>query len=74
MFNWSPQEGSGEEGAALSENTHYSVYANTFYNEVFVPWNATLPNKLQATVKSSYKTGDANNWYRIRIVGYVLAN
>ena len=67
------QEDNEEGGVASVENRHYSVYANTFYYEVMVPWDGTLPDKLKFVVKSSYQTGGADNWYRLRVVGYITA-
>ena len=67
------QEGNEDGGVASVENTHYRVYANTFYYEVMVPWNGDLPDKLKFEVKRSYQTGGDRNWYRLRVVGYILA-
>ena len=67
------QEGNEEGGVASVENTHFQVYANTFNYEVFVPWDSAISNELRFEVKRSYQTGGENNWYRLRVVGYVLA-
>ena len=66
------QEGNEAGGVASVENTHFRVYANTFYYEVMVPWDGTLDNKLKFVVKSSYQTGGDKNWYRLRVVGYIM--
>ena len=67
------QQGSGAAGAAEVPNTHYAVYANTFYYEVTVPWDARLDQALVVNVTSSYTTGGDKNWYRVRVVGYITA-
>ena len=67
------QEGNEAGGVASVENTHFRVYANTFYYEVMVPWDSELPDKVTFAVKSSYQTGGTDNWYRLRVVGYVMA-
>ena len=54
-------------------NTHYNVYANTFLYEQMIPWNSTLPNELIFKVTRSYHTGGSNNWYRVRLVGYITS-
>ena len=66
------QEGNEAGGVASVENTHFKVYANTFYYEIMVPWDGTLANKLKFVVKSSYQTGGSDNWYRLRVVGYIM--
>ncbi|KAK3724603.1 hypothetical protein QZH41_005195 [Actinostola sp. cb2023] len=67
------QQGNEKNGSATVGNTHFNVYANTFYYELMLPWNTTLPNKLVFKVTSSYLTGGVNNWYKIKLVGYVTA-
>ena len=67
------QEGNEDGGVASVENTHYRVYANTFYYEVMVPWDSYISDRIQFTVKRSYLDGGIDNWYRLRVVGYILA-
>ena len=67
------QEGNEKGGVASVENTHYKVYANNFYYEVMVPWDATVSDKIKFDVKSSYQSGGDKNWYRLRVVGYITA-
>ena len=67
------QEGNEEGGGTKIENKHYAVYANSFYNEVMVPWDSSISNKIQLKVTSSHQTGGPDNWYRVRVVGYILA-
>ena len=59
------QEGNKDGGVASVENTHYRVYANTFYYEVMVPWDSYISDKIQFTVKRSYLSGGSDNWYRL---------
>lgn len=59
------------EGKVYGYNTHYNVYANTFYYEQTIPWSSNLSNEIVFKVTHSYRTGGANNWYRVRLVGYV---
>ena len=61
------------EGKVYGENEHYNQY-NTFYYEQMVPWTSSLPNELVFKVTYSYHTGNNNNRYRIRLVGYITAN
>ena len=67
------QEGNEEGGVASVENRHYNVFGNTFYYEVFVPWDSTISNELRFEVKYSYQHGGVYSWYRLSVVGYVLA-
>jgi len=67
------QKGNEEGGVATIENTHYRVYANTFYYEIFVPWDNSISDKIVFDVTRSYHTGGDKNWYRLRLVGYVVA-
>ena len=34
-------------------NTHYNVYANTFYYEKMIPWESDLSNEMVVKVTSS---------------------
>jgi len=67
------QKGNEEAGVTSVENKHYNVYANTFFYEVFVPWDSSISNELVFDVTKSFQTGGGNNWYRLRVVGYVTA-
>ena len=62
------------EAKVYGYNTHFNVYANTFYYEQMIPWNNTLSSEMVFKVTSSYRTGGGNNWYRIRLVGYVTTD
>lgn len=62
------------EAKVYGYNTHYNVNANTFYYEQMIPWDSALPNEMSFKVISSYNTGGAKNWYRVRLVGYVTFN
>ncbi|XP_046850232.1 cubilin homolog [Xenia sp. Carnegie-2017] len=72
-LNYVTHQKGNDDSSAKAEgyNTHYNVYANTFLYEQMIPWNTTLPNDLIFKVTSSAHTGGANNWYRVRLVGYV---
>ena len=65
------QKGSSNSGMVKIDNRHFSVYANTWYNELHVPWDNNLPNELELKVTGSYNTGGSNNWYDIKVVGFV---
>jgi len=67
------QKGNVDGGVAKITNTHFSVYANTFYYEVFVPWNTAISNEFEFNVTGSYRTGGDKNWYRVQMVGYITA-
>jgi len=67
------QKGNEEGGVASVQNTHFDIYANTINYEVFVPWDSSISNEVVFDVTRSYQTGGSNNWYRLRIVGYVMA-
>ncbi len=60
-------------GKAEGYNRHYKAYANTWLYEQMIPWNSTLSNELIFKVTSSYLTGGSNNWYRVRLVGYITS-
>ena len=62
------------EAKVYGYNTHYNVYANTFYYEQMIPWESDLSNEIVFKVTSSYKTGGNNNWYRVRFVGYITTD
>ena len=67
------QDGNEEGGIVSVENTHFRVYANTFYYEVMVPWDNSISDRIRFAVTNSYTTEGPNNWYRLRVVGYILA-
>ena len=59
------------EAKVYGINSHYNAYYNTFYYEQMVPWNSDLADEMVFKVTRSYQRGGDNNWYRIRLVGYV---
>jgi len=67
------QKGNDEGGMTYDYNTHYAVFANVFYKELFVPWDSTISNEMEFAVTRSKLTGGDSNFYRIRITGYVIA-
>jgi hypothetical protein len=67
------QQGNERSGSVAVNNQHFNIYANTFYYELMLPWDTSLPNELVFVVKSSYKTGGNDNWYKITLVGYITA-
>ena len=74
-LNYATHQKGNDNAAAKADgyNTHYNVYANTWLYEQMIPWNTTLPNELIFKVTQSYLTGGSNNWYRIRLVGYITS-
>jgi hypothetical protein len=64
-----------DNAAAKAEgyNRHYDAYHNTWVYEQMIPWNSTLPNELIFKVTYSYLSGGSNNWYRVRLVGYITS-
>ncbi|XP_028390988.1 uncharacterized protein LOC114515867 [Dendronephthya gigantea] len=74
-LNYVTYQKDNDNAAAKAEgyNTHYNVYANTFLYEQMIPWNTTLPNELIFRVTYSTLTGGNYNWYRVRLVGYVIS-
>ena len=75
LFYETHQKGNNNpEGKVFGDNTHFRVYANTFYYEQMVPWSSKLPSNLIFKVTSAYQTGGALNWYRVRLVGYITSN
>jgi len=73
LHGYIQQKGNKDGGRVKFQHTHYAVYANTFSNEVLVPWDSSVSNEVEVQVTSSYHTGGANNWYRITMVGYITA-
>ena len=67
------QDGNERLGKVAVVNTHYNIYANTFYYELMLPWDTKLPNQIVFKITNSYNTGGPNNWYRVRLVGYITA-
>ena len=74
-LNYITYQKGNDNAAAKAEgyNTHYNVYANTFLYEQMIPWNTTLPNELVFRVTDSYRTGGNDNWYRVRLVGFITS-
>jgi len=73
LHGYIQQKGNEVGGRVKFQHTHYSVYANTFSNEVLVPWDSSVSNEIKVQVTSSYLSGGSNNWYRITLVGYITA-
>ncbi|XP_028516164.1 uncharacterized protein LOC114575465 [Exaiptasia diaphana] len=67
------QQGNEKDGSVTVVNTHFNIYANTFYYELMLPWNTTLPQELVFKITGSYLTGGSNNWYQVKLVGFVKA-
>ena len=67
------QKGNDAGGKAKLTNTHYKVYANTFYYEIMLPWDSSISDEIVFKVTSSYQTGGNNNWYQVKLVGYITA-
>ena len=74
-LNYVTYQKGNDNVAAKAEgyNTHFNVYANTFLYEQMIPWNSSLSNELIFKVTSSYKDGGNQNWYRVRLVGYITS-
>ncbi|CAB4015337.1 Hypothetical predicted protein, partial [Paramuricea clavata] len=74
-LNYITYQKGNDNAAAKAEgyNTHFNVYANTFLYEQMIPWNTTLSNELIFRVTRSYLSGGINNWYRVRLVGYITS-
>nr|UST29487.1 neurogenic locus notch-like protein 3 [Haliclona caerulea] len=67
------QKGNEKNGSVAVKNEHYNIYANTFYYELMLPWDTALPDELVFVVTRSALDGGDNNWYRIKLVGYITA-
>ena len=65
------QKGLQSGGKASAPNVHFNVYANTFYYEIMIPWDSSLGDEIVFKLTSTYFTGGIENWYRVKLVGYV---
>ena len=67
------QKGNKKAGKLSVTNTHFKVYANTFYYELLAPWDSQLSDEMVFEITSTYQTGGNNNWYQVKLVGYITA-
>ena len=71
------QQGNENSGSAKIDNFHWNVQANSWYNEVMIPWNVNLGNEAVFKLEGTYNTGinvhsKANeNWYQVKMVGFI---
>ncbi len=73
------QKGNEHAGRATMQNYHYNAHANTWYNEVMLPWNANKGNEVVFKLTYTHSTGTHQgskrneNWYTVKMVGFVRA-
>lgn len=67
------QKGNEKAGKLSTDNTHFNVYANTWYYEYFVPWDTALSDEMVFEVTRTYFSGGPHNWYQIKLVGFIEA-
>ncbi len=71
------QKGNENAGTAKLHNYHFNVRANTWYNEMMIPWNTSLGNEavFKLTYTSIYgthkQTKKNENWFTVKMVGFI---
>lgn len=67
------QKGNEKAGKISVTNRHYNIYANTLYYELLAPWDSQYSDEMVFKITSTYQTGGSNNWYQVKLVGYITA-